>query len=309
MLRFNKRVAANDDNNDNIHESNLPGLISQSTSLSNDNSKVISIDTISLDRHSRLTLTKRVKDVFPIEPGDRIAVYKNTGKISNELIFEVQRRNSIVDVWVMKRNTIGVSTTKSTATAAATTTMTTTTTAIPHNATIKSKSQKDGYYYNHHDDHLDQNNKNDNSSSLNIMLIDDEPDLLVAFESILSAEGYNIEAFSNSKEALKRFLEVNMNNTSNNKGNEPSSTSTTTNSSSSYYSLVITDIRMPGLNGIQLYQILKALSADVKILFISALDAAQEVVSALPAVRPSDIIQKPVEAEPFIKKINEAIIS
>jgi CheY-like chemotaxis protein len=308
-MRFNKRVAANDDTSDNINESNLPRIISQSTSLSTDNSKVISIDTISLDRHSRLTLTKRVKDVFPIEPGDRIAVYQNTGKISNELIFEVQRRNSIVDVWIMKRNTIGVST-KTVAAA-------TTTTAIPHNDTIKSKSQKDGYYYNHHDDHLDQNNKNDNSSSPNIMLIDDEPDLLVAFESILSAEGYNIEAFSNSKEALKRFLEVNMNNNNNNKNREPSTSTTTTTttttttnaSSSSYYNLVITDIRMPGLNGIQLYQILKALSADVKILFISALDAAQEVVSALPAVRPSDIIQKPVEAEHFIKKINEAIIS
>ncbi|HET7284963.1 MAG TPA: response regulator, partial [Nitrososphaeraceae archaeon] len=121
---------------------------------------------------------------------------------------------------------------------------------------------------------------------------------------------YNIEAFSNSKEALKRFLEVNMNNNNKNKNNEPSTTTTTTNASSSYYyNLVITDIRMPGLNGIQLYQILKALSADVKILFISALDAAQEVVSALPDVRPSDIIQKPVQTEHFIKKINEAIIS
>ena len=208
----------------------FPVLISQSASFSSDNSKIISIDTISLDRHSRLTLTKRVKDVFPIEPGDRIAVYKNTGKISNELIFEVQRRNSIVDVWVMKRNTIGVSTTKYDGDSS-TTTMTITTTAIPHNATIKSMSQKDGYYYNHHDDHLDQNNKNHNSSSRNIMLIDDEPDLLVAFESILSAEGYNIEAFSNSKEALKRFLEVNMNNNNKNKNREPSTT--TTNASSS----------------------------------------------------------------------------
>jgi len=75
-----------------------------------------------------------------------------------------------------------------------------------------------------------------------------------------------------------------MNNNNNNKNREPSTTNA---SSSYYYNLVITDIRMPGLNGIQLYQILKALSADVKILFISALDAAQEIVSALPAVRPS----------------------
>jgi DNA-binding response OmpR family regulator len=66
---------------------------------------------------------------------------------------------------------------------------------------------------------------------------------------------------------------------------------------------------MPDLNGIQLYQILKTLCANVKILFISALDTAQEIVSALPSVRPSDIIQKPVETEHLIKKINEAILS
>jgi CheY-like chemotaxis protein len=263
-LHFNKRIIAAATNN--INENNLVGSAYQSASLSRDNSKVISIDTITLDRHSRLTLTKRVKDVFPIEPGDKIAVYQNTGKISNELIFEVQRRNSIVDVWVMKRNTIGVSTTD-------------------YKPTITSNPQQ-GYHLDH-----DKNRRYSN-----IMIIDDEPDLLVAFKSILSTEGYHVETFSDSHEALKRFLEVKMTN------NKPSTIS-------SHYDLIITDIRMPGLNGIQLYQILKALSADVKILFISALDAAQEVVSALPAVRPSDIIQKPVETEHFIKKINEVIIS
>jgi hypothetical protein len=53
---------------------------------------------------------------------------------------------------------------------------------------------------------------------------------------------------------------------------------------------------------------LKALCANVKILFISALDAAQELISALPSVKSGDIIQKPVEAETFVRKINEAII-
>jgi CheY-like chemotaxis protein len=256
------------------------------------------VDTLKLDRHSRLTLTKRVKDVFPIEPGDRIAVYQNAGKINNELIFEVQRRNNIVDTWIVKRNTIGVSSHSAT-------------TIADYNDTIKSKPDSHSYYYIEVDKNNNNNactrssNSNNNSNNNNnIMLIDDEPDLLVAFKSILSAEGYIVEAFSNSKEALKRFLEVNMNDNNNN--NNVNSFTTTT---SSYYGLVITDIRMPDLNGIQLYQILKALSANVKILFISALDAAQEVVSALPSVKSSDIIQKPVEAEHFVKKINEVIIS
>lgn len=41
---------------------------------------------------------------------------------------------------------------------------------------------------------------------------------------------------------------------------------------------------MPGLNGIQLYQILKALDPKLKVLFISALDSAQEIISVLPSI-------------------------
>jgi CheY-like chemotaxis protein len=104
--------------------------------------------------------------------------------------------------------------------------------------------KKDGY--------KEDDDNNTNKTSRNIMIIDDEPDLLVAFKSILATEGYIVETFSNPKEALRRFLQVNMDDNSNNQ----SSTLTTT--SASYYGLVIIDIRMPGLNGIQLYQILKA---------------------------------------------------
>jgi two-component system response regulator ChvI len=51
---------------------------------------------------------------------------------------------------------------------------------------------------------------------------------------------------------------------------------------------------MPGLNGLQLYYRLKAINPNVKVLFVSALDAAEEMVSILPGVKIEDIIQKPV---------------
>jgi hypothetical protein len=54
------------------------------------------------------------------------------------------------------------------------------------------------------------------------------------------------QTFSNPKEALRRFLQVNMDDNSINQ----SSALTTTNTAS-YFSLVITDIWMLGLNGIQ----------------------------------------------------------
>ena len=40
-----------------------------------------------------------------------------------------------------------------------------------------------------------------------------------------------------------------------------------------YYNLVVMDIRMPNLNGLQLYYRLKAINPDIRIMFVSALDA------------------------------------
>ena len=114
-----------------------------------------------------------------------------------------------------------------------------------------------------------------------IMLIDDEPDALLTYKIFLSSEGYAIEAFTDSKEALKRFVEM-----------DPS-----------YFDLVITDIRMPDLNGLQLYYRLTAISMAIKILFISALDAIEETISILPSINHNNIIRKPVGKEYFINKV------
>jgi CheY-like chemotaxis protein/predicted transcriptional regulator len=91
----------------------------------------------------------------------------------------------------------------------------------------------------------------------NIMLVEDEPDVLFAFKTILISEGHNVDTFTDSFEALKQFVKL----------NRP------------YYDLVILDIRMPGMNGIQLYQKLKRIYEDSRVIFITALDAAEELVS------------------------------
>jgi two-component system, OmpR family, response regulator ChvI len=121
----------------------------------------------------------------------------------------------------------------------------------------------------------------ENGNKVNIMLIDDEPDALLTYKTFLSSEGYAIEAFTDPKEALKRFIEL-----------DPS-----------YFDLVITDIRMPNLNGLQLYYRLTAISMAIKILFISALDAIEETISVLPRINHNNIIRKPVEKEYFINKV------
>jgi DNA-binding NarL/FixJ family response regulator len=60
---------------------------------------------------------------------------------------------------------------------------------------------------------------------------------------------------------------------------------------SSHYDLAIIDIRMPELNGIQLYQMLKIINKNIKVLFISALDAADEILSMFPEIGSGSIIR------------------
>jgi two-component system, OmpR family, response regulator ChvI len=126
--------------------------------------------------------------------------------------------------------------------------------------------------------------------STNIMVVDDEPDTLFTYELFLSDEGYNVEAFTDPQEALKHFVQL-----------------SGAFSSSSYYQLVLLDIRMPRLNGLQLFNTIKTLSPNTKIMFCSALDVAEELVSILPDIEHDCIIRKPVERQYFISKINSAL--
>ena len=65
---------------------------------------------------------------------------------------------------------------------------------------------------------------------------------------------------------------------------------------------------MPGLNGLQLYYRMKAINRNIKILFVSALDAVPELVSILTYVKTTnDIIKKPVALDDFISTVRTAL--
>jgi two-component system, OmpR family, response regulator ChvI len=121
-------------------------------------------------------------------------------------------------------------------------------------------------------------------SDYNIMLIDDEQDILVSFTEGLSIAGYRSESFSDSQEALKCFSQTDSN-----------------------FDLVILDLRMPHINGIELYSKFKSINRDVKILFVSALDVMPELVSMFPEIIRDDMLRKPVEMNDFINNIKRKL--
>jgi two-component system response regulator ChvI len=120
-----------------------------------------------------------------------------------------------------------------------------------------------------------------------VMLVDDEPDILAIFKTYLTSEGYNVEAFSDSYLALQSFAR-----------SEPR-----------HYDLLVLDIRMPTINGLQLYQRLKAVDPYVKVIFLSALEATDELVSILDGVKTADVIRKPIDGKHFIQKVKATIES
>ena len=123
--------------------------------------------------------------------------------------------------------------------------------------------------------------------SVNIMVVDDEPDTAFTYKSLLLAEGYNAEVFTDPQEALKHFVQL----------PDPSS----------YYQLVLLDIRMPRLNGLQLFYRIKAVSPKTTIMFCSALDIEEELTSILPHITYNHIIRKPLERAYFVTKINSML--
>lgn len=133
---------------------------------------------------------------------------------------------------------------------------------------------------------LESSNKLHESSTqnLSIMIVDDEPDVLLTYESFLSNVGFNVSTFKEPYKALAEFT-----------------------SNPGLYDLIILDIRMENLNGLQLYQCMKAINPTSKLLFASALDAAKELTSILPDIQSQDIIKKPVDRENFIKTVKIAL--
>lgn len=127
--------------------------------------------------------------------------------------------------------------------------------------------------------------KNEVRDGANIILVEDEPDLILAFKTVLVSNGYNVDEFTDSFEAFKHFTML----------NRP------------FYDLALLDIRMRGMNGIQLYQKLKAVDDRLQIRFITALDAANELVSLIPNLDLNHIIRKPISNEELLANVKNAI--
>ena len=119
------------------------------------------------------------------------------------------------------------------------------------------------------------------SKNTSIMIIDDEEDILTMFNDFLQRQGYSVAIFTDTILAVQE-IEKNP----------------------QEYSLIITDIRMPGITGLELVRIVNKLNKDIKVVIMSAFEINGNNVKQ---IRYDEYIQKPVHIQVLLQTVKKLI--
>jgi DNA-binding NtrC family response regulator len=139
------------------------------------------------------------------------------------------------------------------------------------------------------DTHSDSNNNNNNIENTSqhhsnnprkILIVDDESDITSAFKMILEMNGFESDVFTDPLLALSSF--------------KPNS-----------YGLALLDIRMPKMNGFELYKKIRDIDTKIEVCFITAFeDYREEFTESFPELEEAKyFIRKPKAIEDLVKHV------
>ena len=113
--------------------------------------------------------------------------------------------------------------------------------------------------------------------TISVLVVDDETAICESLAAILTKKGMQADAVASGEAAVERF-------------------------DADPYDVVVTDIRMPGISGIELMKLVKERAADTVVLLMTA---HASLDTAIEAIREgaSDYLTKPVRFETLIHKI------
>lgn len=114
-----------------------------------------------------------------------------------------------------------------------------------------------------------------------ILVVDDETDLAVSCQRLLVSKGYETSTAANGEEALERIQE-----------REPH--------------LLITDLRMPGMNGMQLLEQVKALYPEMQVVMMTAYSTIEDAVGAM-RMGAADFVPKPFTPDHLAIVVEKAL--
>jgi two-component system, NtrC family, response regulator HydG len=114
-----------------------------------------------------------------------------------------------------------------------------------------------------------------------LLVADDDPGLRESLERTLTREGYRVVLASDGRAALERVQAGGID-------------------------LIVTDLRMPGLTGLELLRAAKAILPDVDVILLTAFGTVEEAVKAMKDGA-YDFLTKPFRREQLIKLIDKAL--
>jgi two-component system, sporulation sensor kinase E len=122
------------------------------------------------------------------------------------------------------------------------------------------------------------------AQKVNILMVDDHPENLLALEAVLTSPNYNLISAHSGKEALKCMLKHD-------------------------FAVILLDVQMPGLNGFETAKLIKARerTKNIPIIFITAISQEMEHVHQGYSVGAIDYIFKPFQPETLKKKIEQFV--
>ena len=127
----------------------------------------------------------------------------------------------------------------------------------------------------------------DRALRIKIMVVDDEDDIAHVMQKALESEGgFEVDAFTNAKQALEQFK-----------------------AHAHEYQVVLSDIRMPYIGGLELAKEIRNLNQKVSILLMSALEMGdrQDFASKLRAARIDGFVEKPISMKKLVELIRQYV--
>jgi two-component system, OmpR family, response regulator ChvI len=116
-----------------------------------------------------------------------------------------------------------------------------------------------------------------------IAVVDDEPDITTILKRGLEHNGFAVDVFNDPQVVLASFKPGN-------------------------YDLMMIDIRMPKINGFELYRELRKIDSAVKVCFLTAFEIYyEEFRKMFPTIDVKAFIRKPVSLSNLVIQVNSTI--
>ena len=118
-----------------------------------------------------------------------------------------------------------------------------------------------------------------------VIIVDDEEDILFTYKKYLKDYEYQIICFTDPTIVIDYIRKI----------------------SNFDDILIILDIRMKNLNGLQLHQQIKAIDPTIKIIFVTALDILDELLNIFPGISKEQIMKKPIDKNEFTHTVKNML--